>query len=280
MNISILGCGWLGLPMAKKLIENGFSVNGSTTQDSKFESLSTHKINPFLINISHKTTLTDPKNSKFWESSIIIISIPPRIRKSPIEEHVNDLENLVIHLKNLPHNPWIFYTSTTGVYENSTDKWITENNNNLVETYSKIENTIKSHPKNIIFRLAGLVNSERLIITNLSNKEITVQENEVINLIHQDDVIHTILSFIKNGNFIENEIYNICSNTHPLKTQFYTDMCLLFEIPKPIFHITPNTNGKKQISNSKIVDFLKLTFNYPDLEIFYRETFIKNQNLN
>lgn len=29
--ISILGCGWLGLPLAKKLVENQWIVNGSTT---------------------------------------------------------------------------------------------------------------------------------------------------------------------------------------------------------------------------------------------------------
>ena len=28
--ISILGCGWLGLPLAKALLKNGFSVKGST----------------------------------------------------------------------------------------------------------------------------------------------------------------------------------------------------------------------------------------------------------
>jgi UDP-N-acetyl-D-mannosaminuronate dehydrogenase len=29
--ISILGCGWLGLPLAKALLQKGFSVHGSKT---------------------------------------------------------------------------------------------------------------------------------------------------------------------------------------------------------------------------------------------------------
>ena len=37
--ISILGCGWLGLPLAKALIENGFSVKGSTTSTDKLTAL-------------------------------------------------------------------------------------------------------------------------------------------------------------------------------------------------------------------------------------------------
>jgi len=33
--ISILGCGWLGLPLAKAILENEFSVKGSTTSREK-----------------------------------------------------------------------------------------------------------------------------------------------------------------------------------------------------------------------------------------------------
>ena len=37
--ISILGCGWLGLPLAKAIVENGFSVKGSTTSSEKIATL-------------------------------------------------------------------------------------------------------------------------------------------------------------------------------------------------------------------------------------------------
>mgnify|MGYP003615968040 CR=1 FL=1 len=39
MKISILGCGWLGFPLAQKLIETGYEVKGSTTSESKLEAL-------------------------------------------------------------------------------------------------------------------------------------------------------------------------------------------------------------------------------------------------
>ena len=41
MKISILGCGWLGFPLAKSLVEKGFSVKGSTTSENKLSILST-----------------------------------------------------------------------------------------------------------------------------------------------------------------------------------------------------------------------------------------------
>ena len=37
--IGILGCGWLGLPLAKELVEEGYIVRGSTTQASKLDKI-------------------------------------------------------------------------------------------------------------------------------------------------------------------------------------------------------------------------------------------------
>ena len=50
--ISILGCGWLGFPLAKALITKGFSVNGSTTSVEKLPILENSGISPFLINVT------------------------------------------------------------------------------------------------------------------------------------------------------------------------------------------------------------------------------------
>ena len=50
--IAILGCGWLGLPLAKKLIESGYTINGSTTRPEKIKTLRDNGIQPFLIKLS------------------------------------------------------------------------------------------------------------------------------------------------------------------------------------------------------------------------------------
>ena len=53
--ISILGCGWLGLPLAKKLIEKKYSVNGSTTSEKKLSILKDAGINPFLVTLDSES---------------------------------------------------------------------------------------------------------------------------------------------------------------------------------------------------------------------------------
>ena len=54
--ISILGCGWLGFPLAKALVSKGFSVKGSTTSDEKIAVLKNAGIEPFLIALSENKT--------------------------------------------------------------------------------------------------------------------------------------------------------------------------------------------------------------------------------
>jgi 3-hydroxyisobutyrate dehydrogenase-like beta-hydroxyacid dehydrogenase len=51
-SISILGYGWLGKPLAKKLADMGFSIKASTTTIDKLAELEQSGIQPFHIDLS------------------------------------------------------------------------------------------------------------------------------------------------------------------------------------------------------------------------------------
>ena len=46
-NISIIGCGWLGFPLAKHLIRLGYHIKGSTTSKDKLTKLESEGIEAF-----------------------------------------------------------------------------------------------------------------------------------------------------------------------------------------------------------------------------------------
>ncbi|HAH22756.1 MAG TPA: NAD(P)-dependent oxidoreductase, partial [Prolixibacteraceae bacterium] len=75
-SISILGCGWLGVPLARHLIQKGFFVKGSVTSEDKFGLLSEAGINPFRIVVSDTEVIMD--NPEFFRADVLIISIPPK----------------------------------------------------------------------------------------------------------------------------------------------------------------------------------------------------------
>ena len=55
--ISLLGCGKLGYPLAIKLLNQGYTIKGSTTSVSKIPILKNSGIKPFLIDIEKKIEL-------------------------------------------------------------------------------------------------------------------------------------------------------------------------------------------------------------------------------
>ena len=61
--ISILGCGWLGKPLAIKLIKKGNLVKGSTTSKHKFKEFDNLGIQPYLISLEN---LKENINDFIW----------------------------------------------------------------------------------------------------------------------------------------------------------------------------------------------------------------------
>ena len=54
--IAVLGCGWLGLPLAKKLHSIGHTIKGSTTTKEKLLRLESNVMIPF-IHCAEKTVM-------------------------------------------------------------------------------------------------------------------------------------------------------------------------------------------------------------------------------
>ena len=90
-------------------------------------------------------------------------------------------------------------------------------------------------------RFGGLIGPERHPVFQLSNKEFTNGE-ELVNLIHQNDAIHLIVTIIKQGYW--NEIFNGVYPYHPKKSVYYTSEAKLKGIPPPIY--TPSLKHRLQ----------------------------------
>ena len=69
-NVSILGCGWLGKPMAVSLMNDGFLVKGSTTSEIKINELEALNIESYLLDITEFEEF-----DLFLASDILLIAI-------------------------------------------------------------------------------------------------------------------------------------------------------------------------------------------------------------
>ena len=110
MTISILGCGWFGLALAKTLISKNIAVKGSTTSADKLPVLEAAGIQAHQIDLS--STIT---NSAFFDCDVLIIAIPPKARSGEGASYVPKLQ-IAIDAINAYDVKKVILISSTGVY--------------------------------------------------------------------------------------------------------------------------------------------------------------------
>lgn len=115
MNISILGCGWLGFPLAKHLMAKDYKVKGSTISSEKLELLKENNIQPFLVKLTPE--LEHPEGIRsFWDSEVLVLNIPSgRNRDNVIDFHTKQIRsiNKVITDSTIK---FVAFVSSTSVY--------------------------------------------------------------------------------------------------------------------------------------------------------------------
>jgi nucleoside-diphosphate-sugar epimerase len=255
-SISILGCGWLGFPLAESLLKKGFSVKGSTTSAEKTELLKTAGINPFLISIENVIENID----EFLKSEILIVAIPSK--------NVHAFKNLILKIESSEIRNVIFISSTS-VYGDATG--IVTEDFTTVGALAEIEALFKnsSYFATTILRFGGLIGGERHPGKFFKNRVIPEPDARV-NMIHRDDCIAIIERVVEKN--VWGKTFNCCADSHPTKREFYTKAALDLGIEPPEF-AEGNTKGIKIISNEKVKKQLTYVFKYPDLINLPKEAF-------
>ncbi|QKJ62078.1 NAD-dependent epimerase/dehydratase family protein [Flavobacterium sp. M31R6] len=261
--ISILGCGWLGLPLAKALLTNGFSVKGSTTSEGKLSTLKSLGINPFLIALDSKN-ITGAIEDFLNGSETLIIDIPPQLRGKNLETSASNEKVFVEKIKTLI--PYIekstiknvLFISSTSVYgevngmisEETVPKPNTESGKQLLEAESLFQNN--NNFKSTILRFGGLIGEDRNPIKSLAGKINLENPKTPINFIHQEDCIGIILKIIATDFW--NEIYNGVSPFHPTRETYYTQKATELALPLPQFDHSKPSIGKLILSDKVETD--------------------------
>jgi nucleoside-diphosphate-sugar epimerase len=255
--ISILGCGWLGKPLALTLQNKNYAVRASATSIEKAKHLSSLGINSsqIILNPDFKG-ITD-----FFESETLIISIPPKVKTNGKDFYLSQIKSI---LNLSPKTKKTIFISSTSVYpnlglimkeEDADSSHFLVNAENLI-----IKSAKKRNQQYLIIRFGGLMGYDRNPCKYLKEEA----ENDIsrVNYIHQDDAVGAILHLLKNN--IWNETFNIVCPQHPQRA----------EIWKACNGEKAKTLGLSKETTNKIVcieKFLKLSnysFHFPDPLVF------------
>lgn len=250
-NISILGSGWLGLPLAEHFIQQGYAVNASTRSIERRKDIEAIGAKSFVVDIDQPLA----KTAQFLDADILLVNITSK----NIEGYyrlINEIEKALVRK--------VIYVSSTSVYQN-TNSIVTEGEcaENEANPFYQIENLFRSNEsfQTTVIRFAGLIGYGRHPGRFFGERKIP-QPDAPVNLIHRDDCVAIIDAIIKQE--IWGEVLNACADTHPSKREFYSYARKSLGVAAPEFDIQGDT-GYKIISNEKIKQALGYAFIYADL---------------
>lgn len=250
MKIGIIGLGWLGLPLAKSLLNKGHHVIGTTRTRS--------------VELSHERfshVLYDPTLKKqassgyFNELEVIILAFTPsRVdEKAYAKDCVKVLDTISPTCKVIHISSTGIYPQRTGIF-NEKDYPAGSIKTNAIG-YAELAISSILRERLTVIRLSGLIGPKRYPVTAMLKSEKTYNALDPINVIHLEDAIGLIEHVIIQKAW--NKTINGCSSEHPLKGQFYSEMATKLGIESPLFE--QKSSFERIISNQYSIE---LGYNY------------------
>ena len=268
--ISILGCGWLGLPLGRHLVERGYHVKGSTTTPRKLEAIREAGIEPYHIELT--PTLVGDDGEDFFAADLLFLNVPPPRGHDDLRTYHLRQIDAVCDAAMRSSIAWVIFASSTGVYPR-VDRVVTEEDaprdpveaegamrasgpvlldaEQRLQTASEFDTTV--------VRFAGLYGGDRHPGRFLAGRTRVTGGDAPVNLIHRDDCIGIVSAIIAQGG--RGDVFNACADRHPTRRELYTAAARQLGVEPPTFE--PG-GANKRVSNEKLKRRIGYVFEHPD----------------
>ena len=261
--ISIVGCGWLGLPLAEQLLAEGYTVRGSTTSPEKMPLLRQKGIDAHLLQLN-----PDPVGDlrALLQADTLVIDVPPKAGKQGDDFHPQQIHYVAeaIRQSTITH---VIYVSSTSVYPEISDVVheddITSPEQSAAPALVRAEGFVQqleSERTVTILRCGGLMGYDRIPGKYVAGR--TVDSGAVpVNYLHRDDAVGILLSLI--GQPLTG-VFNAVAPEHPVRELIYRKSCADFGYQLPSFVVPAEPVPYKIVSPDKLIQATEYQFQYPD----------------
>ncbi len=260
-SVSVIGCGWLGLPLAEILVRQGYRVKGSTTTLEKIPVLQKAGIFPFLLQVDAAVRGEGVKD--LFDTDIVVITLPFRRSFTDPHDYRKQVDAVLAQCKIVPS---LIFTSSTSVYPDNIETASEDIDFTPDNERSKVLRQVEKHimaRKGIVVRFSGLYGGTRKIGAFLAGKKELSGGESPVNLIHQDDAVGILQRIIEQRENVAGEIFNGCSDAHPTKKVLYTAAAKKMDLAPPQF-LDERDFAKKIVVNEKVKKILGYQFVHPD----------------
>lgn len=262
--VSIIGCGFLGYPLALRLVQEGYNVYGTSTTPSKVARLREDKVKAYVLKADERAITTNAPQ-ELWKSEVFVITLPP-LRNSPraATNYPQRIKRILEKIAVAAKASLVIFTSSVSVYGNQNQELFEHTalkpQGITAKACALAEQYLLSFSSSVcILRLAGLIGGKRLAGRFLAGKKDLANGDMPVNLVRVEDVVNVIAKLIRRKT--RSEVYNVCADEHPRRAEFYPAVTRKLGLEEPTF--LTETEGKypaRKVANQKIKMALNYTF--------------------
>ncbi|HAV60934.1 MAG TPA: NAD(P)-dependent oxidoreductase, partial [Verrucomicrobiales bacterium] len=216
MRVLIIGCGYIGFPLATELVRQGHEVTGVGRHATARPELAEAGIRPLDADVTQPETLSKIGGPFDWVVNCVSSS------QGGLDDYRNvyldGTRNLISWLTTQPPAKFL-YTSSTGVYGQDNGSVVKEDHptepaTETAQVLAATEQLLLSAARErkfpaIILRVAGIYGPARTFQLSqfLENRaRVEGRGERHLNMIHRDDVVGSIIAALRNGR--PGEVYN------------------------------------------------------------------------
>ncbi|MEI8376470.1 MAG: SDR family oxidoreductase [Planctomycetota bacterium] len=272
----IVGCGYLGLRVARCWIAAGHTVAGLVRSEASAESLAHEAIRPIVADVTQPSTLRD---LPVTDTLLYAVGYDPASGTSRLAVHADGLLAVLDAVS--PQVRRVILISSTGVYAEQGGGWVDESSPCQPSRASgrallAAEQALAAHrfgDRGIVLRLAGIYGPGRLPRrTELAAGEsLPIAAGEHVNLIHVEDAAAAVLATEAHA---QPPRTYVISDGHPVeRREYFAELARQFGLPQPSFRdplpgeALGRRGGDKRVSNARMLAELQVELAYPT----YRE---------
>ena len=270
----VIGCGFLGLPLARRWQNVGDTVFATTRNEQTASEFSGFGLHPLVLDTTDPASLKQLQQQSF-DTVVVAVGMDRSRYDSVHHVYVDGLENV---LKNLSNDiGQLIYVSSTGVYGDFGGEWVDESSptdpqrdgGKACLAAEQLLQSSRFSDRATVLRMSGLYGNERVPTKSAveSKQWNKLSATGYLNLVHVDDAVSAVCIAAEQN--LGGEMFLVSDSNPTLRREYYQFLADKFELgPIPWADVAPDPNSRgassKRISNRKFLKQTGLVLKHPD----------------
>ena len=258
-NVAIIGCGYIGIEVAKTLTEKGHHVTATTRKPERLDALSRVAQKSVIIRGNDQDEFVPIIAN--CETIIITIASDSSEHYESAYLHTAEIFRHLALEMDLPRT--LVYLSSASIYGDHHGRWVDETSQllasgeqakNLIEAEKNYSSLEEIGWDVCILRLAEVYGPGREIVErvrSLLDSPIPGSGDQYTNMVHKEDCIGAI-NYALTHNLTG--IYNLSDDDHPTRKELYKEVAEKGGLSRITWdpNLSPLHSGNRRVSNHKI----------------------------